>query len=238
MPTPILSHVHEGRVERPCRQFFRPVLGVTSVILATTGLAMYSLPPLVRLGGRNSWSGSLVQGLLDPPHWHRHIGLLLLLIAALVWRVGTCRARTGARPRRWWWVEPRARAAFIIGVLALILVSGFLRLLADFGEWLGIRPAGGWSAVVRDLLVGHEYWMGRLVVAAWMGVWAAILLLWAQRRQRSRLQHAGGLLCPYCHYDLSAAKGTTDVGEVRCPECGHLWDARDVRSYWRHELGP
>jgi predicted Zn finger-like uncharacterized protein len=64
------------------------------------------------------------------------------------------------------------------------------------------------------------------------------LVLLGRRRIRKRWRRAGGLLCPYCHYDLSAAKGTTDVGEVRCPECGHLWDAHDVRSYWRHELGP
>lgn len=73
---------------------------------------------------------------------------------------------------------------------------------------------------------------GSLLVTAFVALTAfefAVIVLWVRARRRSRasLTHARFMICPSCHYALTASSP-----QGLCPECGRPYDSTSLQLLW------
>lgn len=122
---------------------------------------------------------------------------------------------------RWQWKEPLCRAGTLCAAagMAIILASCLFSIVALRIGRPGVGPSG--PLLIRS---ANIYPMAGAAVLA---VGAHVPLQIGRRRLRRRLKDARGLLCPRCHYDLSALEP-----ELLCPECGRTATAEELHTYW------
>lgn len=148
------------------------------------------------------------QGWFDTIEYNGRAGCYLVIARPL--GVYLAASRQPGHPTGWSWEdrrEPEGEAHTVFR--AEPSAAGFLT-----GSF---HTRGEMPATIHYLVV--PYWFLTLVTGAPPACWAA---RWAARRLSRRRRRLRGL-CPACGYDLRA---TPD----RCPECGHVPEAKAVKA--------